>query len=384
MITSLWVKNFRSLEDFTWPEANSQPLGAFVCLVGWNGAGKSSVLQCLSFLSQLAHGDVDEWLKQRGWKSQDLANRWSGKRNISFALGFNFQGRDYTWSGVYNSRLHRCTSEWVAEVDGPELLRLRSGELLITPRERSKKDFRLDLKVTQYQGSCLSWLNPSKLPSELQELTQLLTSMRSLDLLSPDRMRRRTKEARDLGHGGENLSAFLAGLSRAQKQKVLDDLQKLIPSVLSLQAQTLRAGWKQLLIEENFGLREALFSNRDLSDGFLRILAIIAQCVGPDRVSLFDEIENGVHPELAEKLIGYLIRQSKEQQIVVTTHNPMLLNFIPDELARKAVFLVYKVQGATRIRRYFDSALTRDKLGLMGAGEVYVDTPIQQLVRDGT
>ncbi len=46
MIKSVRVVNFKSLADVT------LSLGHFNCLVGMNGAGKSTVLQALDFLSQ--------------------------------------------------------------------------------------------------------------------------------------------------------------------------------------------------------------------------------------------------------------------------------------------------------------------------------------------
>uniref|UniRef100_UPI002FDAD418 AAA family ATPase n=2 Tax=Rivihabitans pingtungensis TaxID=1054498 RepID=UPI002FDAD418 len=71
MIHTVIIKNFKSLENVTFR------LGKFNCLVGMNGAGKSTVLQALDLLAQLMHGNVDQWLKTRGWESKDLPCRTS-------------------------------------------------------------------------------------------------------------------------------------------------------------------------------------------------------------------------------------------------------------------------------------------------------------------
>ena len=63
MIEKLFIGNFKSLVHAT------LFLGKFNCLVGMNGAGKSTILQALDLLAQLMHGNVDQWLKARGWVS---------------------------------------------------------------------------------------------------------------------------------------------------------------------------------------------------------------------------------------------------------------------------------------------------------------------------
>jgi predicted ATPase len=91
-----------------------------------------------------------------------------------------------------------------------------------------------------------------------------------------------------------------------------------------------------------------------------------------------DEIENGLHPELIERLVKYL--SQAKAQIIVTTHSPLILNYLSDEEAKEAMILLYRNhEGKTRSCRYFDLPSTSKKLGILGPGEVYVDTSIEQL-----
>jgi predicted ATPase len=378
VLAAFHIVNFRSLAYLTWP--SSSELESFTCLVGRNGAGKSTVLQALSFVSQLISGNVDDWLANRGWSPRDLTNRWSGKDNIGFLVEFRIGDEIIHWNGIYNPSRKRCSHEVLEFVDSSEPLILVSRGRLKFKGGPKGREIEMELGLTNYQGSCLSFLNISKLPQKVQEVVKILQGLRCLDTLTPERMRRRTKSATDIGHGGENLSAYLASLTQTQRDHLQRDLKEFFPTVGRLQTQTLKAGWKQLKLTENFGNNSGEFTNRDLNDGMLRVLAILAECNGSDRICLFDEIENGIHPELAGQLVRYLIEKSKEKQIIVTTHNPMILNYIPDEQARKSVHLVYKDgNGATQTRLYFDSKITSDKLGLLGAGEVYVDTPLAQV-----
>lgn len=59
MIRSISIDNFKSLRNFR------LDLDKVTCLVGLNGAGKSTVLQALSFLTSAMLGQTTEWLHAR-------------------------------------------------------------------------------------------------------------------------------------------------------------------------------------------------------------------------------------------------------------------------------------------------------------------------------
>ena len=56
MIRKFEIDNFKSLVDFSLPMPPNA-LGRFVCLIGLNGAGKSTVLQALDFGLNLGRVD---------------------------------------------------------------------------------------------------------------------------------------------------------------------------------------------------------------------------------------------------------------------------------------------------------------------------------------
>jgi predicted ATP-binding protein involved in virulence len=93
---------------------------------------------------------------------------------------------------------------------------------------------------------------------------------------------------------------------------------------------------------------------------------------------LFDEIENGINPELMQKLVQLLLEAKR--QVIVTTHSPLVLNYLPDAVAREAVLLLYRNNaGHTKLVRLFDLPSTQKKLALLGPGEVFVDTNLGDL-----
>ena len=96
---------------------------------------------------------------------------------------------------------------------------------------------------------------------------------------------------------------------------------------------------------------------------------------------LLDEIENGINQEIVQTLVDTLL--ASPQQLVVTTHSPLLLNYLPDDVAREAVQLIYKTpEGETRIRKFFDIARIAEKLHVMGPGDAFVDTDLKLLTQE--
>jgi predicted ATP-binding protein involved in virulence len=96
---------------------------------------------------------------------------------------------------------------------------------------------------------------------------------------------------------------------------------------------------------------------------------------------LLDEIENGINPELIEFLVDSLVQAPP--QVLVTTHSPMVLNYLEDKIAILGVIYLYKEQnGATQAVQLFDIPSMREKLTVMGPGEVYEDTLLTQLTEE--
>lgn len=71
------------------------------------------------------------------------------------------------------------------------------------------------------------------------------------------------------------------------------------------------------------------------------------------------------------------------QQLLVTTHSPLLLNYLPDAVAKSAVQFLYKTpEGATRIRPFFHVPRMAAKLEAMGPGDAFVDTDLRLLAQE--
>ena len=90
-----------------------------------------------------------------------------------------------------------------------------------------------------------------------------------------------------------------------------------------------------------------------LSDGTLRFAAIAAALFEPDppSVLLVEEIENGVNATRL-RLLAELLRQRSSRgkpQVLVTTHSPLLLAYLPDEMYANIIWVWRDAEsGSTR------------------------------------
>ncbi len=376
-IKRIEVKNFKSLLDF------QIDLAKFSCLIGMNGSGKSTVLQFIDFLSQLVRGDMKGWLKERKWKSVDLKSKLTRKQNIEFCVWFVDEQGTHAgrWEASYNPSKLRCIRERIDLLD--HLLEIRKDKVEV-----------MDLATAQtntyelafdYEGSILSALKEELLPPSILECKELFGEVKSLDLLAPEHLRQRTRESSGtLGLGGQNLSSFLHEMSDNKQLALVKKLGQAYPQLRGLFIKSLRSGWKQLAINESYaGLESGLIpmmttEARHMNDGMLRLIAILAELQSDHRFLLFDEIENGINPELIEFILDELVTTPK--QIMVTTHSPMILNYLDDDVAKEGVLYLYRTQdGRTQAIPFFAIPSLAEKLTVMGPGEAFVDTNLTAL-----
>ncbi len=379
MLRSFHIENFKSLSDFTMSD-----MGQFICLIGMNGAGKTAVIQAIDFVAHLAMGTVENWLKERDWTSHDLVSQLLVSPHINFRLEFGQEGL-FVWEGCYDVNLGQCISEEL-RVKGAShpIFQMKDESLHLWRRDPSNPV--VELYNFSLKGSILAVFGPtlSEYPAAQQAL-QTLQNTKSLELLAPSRMKRPSRISEDIGVNGETLAGFLHQLTAEQKEVINTDIRRIYPDIINVVTQSNPSGWAQLWALEAFGsgIKEpsrTLHTNaQHLNDGLLRVLLIIAQTKTNGQLLLFDEIDNGFNPEKIGQLVNYLL--NAKQQIMVTTHNPLILNFLPDDKARESVFFLYRNRyGATKATRFFEIPEVAEKLEVLGPGEAFLDTSLEELV----
>jgi predicted ATPase len=368
MIESIRIRNFKSLGEVT------LNLEKFNCLIGMNGAGKSTVLQALDFIAQMMRGHIQGWLDGRDWSITDLNCKLRKESNITVSVQYRTsEGKELVWIGIFNRSSLCCTSESLS-VDGEKLFQMAGQTYTLQGRPSQGIAF-------VFQGSLLSALKDSELlplPSIL-EFRDAMRHVRSLELLSPQLLRKSARSSdKDIGAGGEKLAGYLHTIKGEDRQRLLELLKSFYPRIEDFKVKSKRAGWKTLAVIEQFDGQRLETEALHMSDGLLRILAVLAQAGAHNSLLLLDEIENGINQTIVEKLVDTLV--SSTQQILVTTHSPLILNYLDDDLARRSVQFIYRTpQGESRIRHFFEIPRIGEKLRYMGPGEALVDTDLEQL-----
>lgn len=141
------------------------------------------------------------------------------------------------------------------------------------------------------------------------------------------------KEVHHIGTMGEDLAAFLNTL-RAQSPRQLEAISKalhlIIPTATEVTAEPNDLGEIDLSLVEN----GTSFPARLLSEGTLRTLGVLSLSGAKSSPALvaFEEPENGIHPKRIELIAERLKTMASEGcQVIVTTHSPLLPDWIPDE-----------------------------------------------------
>lgn len=380
MIRRIQIDNFKSLDRFSLPPAGTPPLANFTCLIGANGSGKTTVLQVLDFLCYFMRGDVRGWLQDRGWEGDRLSSSFDGSPLDQFDTSISIQidsSIHAKWKVHYNLYTGESDEECI-EIDDHPVLIAKDGNIRMNSDHGESRVF----DGVSIPGSALSILAnpPSPLPSIKEQFS---TNIVTFELFSPRFVKKHSPSSKSMGRRGENLAGFAAFLGPNIQRRISEQMRKFYPDIQDVHVADDFELKEHRLVEAEKILREVVPSLQ-FSDGFIRILAIVTQVessTDSNRVLLIDEIEDGIHPELMEKLIDYLT--ASNVQVIATTHSPIILNYLTDEQAKDSMIFLYRDKDwRTRACRYFDLPSAQKRLGLLGPGEVYVDIPVDQLARE--
>ena len=349
MLELIQVSAFKSLVDF------ELKLTKFNCIIGLNGSGKSTVLQLISYISSNFQGNTQKWLEDRDWANSEVVSQFKPTRKtIDIVLEFTFGEKTYLWRGTYNWDNGTCTKESLFD-------NTHETELVYRVYNNQYKSIHgalININFN-YKGSILSILSDDVIPHDAKRIKENMENIESHDLLSPNVMRSgQYSRQGTLGSSGQFLIDHIHRLSDRERDLTRDNLAIYFPQVFKLETKTQLNGTLSMSISERFYNEDGkdldiTTEARHINDGMLRMLNILANQRSISRFQLFDEIENGVNPEVTEKLMNSFT--SSPQQTLVTTHSPMVLNYLDEDLAVKSIIFVYKQKnGITRAKHLFE------------------------------
>ena len=373
-----------SMEHFKGFERARVSLGDFTVLVGTNASGKSNVGDALRFLHGIgrANCSLDE-IAFGSWGTS-VAPDWEGIRGgandlayfgtDTFAVEVGFSPGESHGGLTYRIEVRRTAPGRLA-LASERLVDVKSGDFVFDshppddPHEQPSdpqfvtvrfgrhrepivpefQTFRRDTPVL----SQLAWRETrlgTRCPPEHVSAMSALYRVRFPDL-RPTVMRRPSPVGRhSLADNVAGLSSVLQNIceTKGRKSDLLDWLSDLAPiEITDIEFILDPSGRIHLYLVDVNGHKT---SAESISDGTLRVLALLAMFFGRDSENLYfiDELETGIHPTRQHLLVQIIESRVREgaTQVIATTHSPQLLAFLSPESVENAV-VAYRYDDET-------------------------------------
>lgn len=402
MLRRIKIQGYKSLVDV------EVHLGYLAVLIGPNASGKSNFLDALHLLSRIAICRTlrEAFAQHRGYPLESFTFGPEGikmlrqQEKVSFCIEIDVQ-LSPTFVEKVNLQVQKMKPTPTTDVQDKG----RSASKRLLPVREENLRYRIEIEMLPKQGilrvadEYLAALNAKgelkqnrkpflervgdqilmRLEGEARSicyeypLDQSILSMQHSPIHYPhvvalhhelanwfthyfeprERMRLPTpaKEVNHIGAMGEELASYLHTLkthNERQFESIEKALHSIIPSITGIEVDINDLGEVELNLREG----EKSMPIRVLSEGTLRILGLLALVGSKEPPALigFEEPENGVQPRQIDRIASFLDtrRLLERTQYIVTTHSPLLLEFIRPDF----FYVCRKVDGQTEIEPF--------------------------------
>ena len=361
MIESLHIRGYRSLEEIRVPFA---PL---TVVTGANGTGKSNLYRCLQLLSRAARGELARAIVEEGGMPSVL---WSGPRRrlsrqpqrVQFSVQVQTEVFGYALAcGLPTPRETlfkrdpevKTETAWLGRATRPSMCFLERDHASASLRsaDNERQEYPGDIEPSE---TALAQIHDARRFPDIEIVRGHFSRWRfyhhfRTDPDSPLRQPRQSTFCPSLAGDAGDLAAALQTIREIGESDALAAaIDRMQPGarleVIDLEGN----GWLDLRLHSRGLLRP--LNTRELSDGTLRYLALIAALLSPRPAPLlaFNEPEASLHPSLLEALAELFVAATQHSQIWVTTHSEALANALATASGRRPLRLRLD-EGATRI-----------------------------------
>ena len=373
-VKTLEMENFRGLGDLTLEFDSTEP----TLLVGINGSGKSSILDCIATLlshfiteiqqpggyqaSTSGQSPVEKVMIERTFFNNEVIT--DGKNKTDNKITILIDSQEITW------KIYRSTDKTLPRPDGADLTKLQGIGLNLEQKLSTNSQMNLPLLVYYhvnrefFDSQDHSQEKKSYTYNQLEAYDRSLTGTR----ISFNKFFDWFKELEDL----EN---ELFRYNSSYCNPLLEAVRRAIYSLLGKELSMLRirrSPLRMTMMKKSY----ELIINQQLSDGEKGLLAMagdiarrlaIANPGLPDPLQgegivLIDEIELHLHPKLQREIIPSLKNTFPKCQFIITTHSPQVISHV------KSVYLLSSIPEGifAEQRRTFGKDSSRILEELMG------------------
>ncbi|MEG3882125.1 AAA family ATPase [Microcoleus sp. herbarium7] len=326
------VRGFRRLQNIELEMRN------LIVMIGANGAGKTSFLDIISILAASASGNLQNLLQLKGGLNEiltrskvreleiEISMQVPEEQPLMYSLTLSPKGLSYEVRDEYLTQQrnpNRPEPFKYIESQGLDIKYFQDGNEFVRPNwEHNPLETSLSQVPKMYRQ-----------PENLRKSLASCTYYGALDVSekSPIRLPQAMRPAKLPGASGENLISCLYDLRETDRDRfemVENIISAAFPDFERLNFPPVAAGTMSMTwTDRNFS---EPFYVHELSEGTLRFLWLVAllQSQTLTTVTLLDEPEVSLHPELLRHLV-YLMREaSKHTQLIVATHSDRLIKFL--------------------------------------------------------
>ena len=355
MIETICIKSFKSLESV------EIDLGRINVFIGANGSGKSNLLEAIGVLSAAANGKVDsESLMRRGVRpgtpeNYGCAIKKKERKSFDGEIELSAINKDtsYTVSSAYQTTQVKVKfkSDWQYK---NESLNHLGNEILMRTDQMNPEVGLAALKLIDKQKD--------------DPIFQFLNTLQNYAIYSPltPVLRNTIPEQQPrypIGLSGGGLGNALVILSHFEEYNLAyHDFFDLIDwaETLFLIGEIYKEQAPEVYFVDRFFNEEGdRLTAKDVSEGALYVLFTMILAIHPaaPRFLAIDNADHGLNPRLAKSLFERLCKwvlaeEQNPRQMLITTHNPLVLDGLLLQDDRVRLFAVDRTnRGCTTVKR---------------------------------
>jgi predicted ATPase len=341
VLESFHIRNFKSFFDAT------LNLRSLTVLIGANASGKTNLIEAMQLFTWMAEG-------------RSLAQLLSAIR-----LSLRGSLSHLTWD----------------EADPTIVFGCRVATRL-TPEDHLEIELSLRLDSTS---------RPRVVGEHLVDASSITSSLQNFLVVKPvahamrgySHMMDRTMRA-----DGANVSSVLHQLCEQGHKSAVLDFVRALPEqdIIDVKFVHTELDHVMVQIQERIGPKLCWSEAAVLSNGTLRALAIAGAVlsVEPGSTLVIEDVDNGVHPSRIGRILDLIRREAerRELRVLITTHNPALLDAIPDqELAHVVACYRDPDRGDSRFIELGDMDRFPDLVARGSLGEVVTKGLLERFLK---
>lgn len=364
MIKNIKLKNWKSFKNM---DFKTQSINI---LIGGNASGKTNFLEALELLQKMGRNASEDEIREIRGGQRFFKNKKS-EDEILLECEIEIEGKDYKYE-IYEKEK-------------------RIGDKVINDKEETK----ITINPSIIKAGSIASLSLEK-QFPLKELVKEkeLSKITVLDPI-PREIRKNIGDmyssyiSKDCG----NIISYITNLPIEKKSMIEKELLKYLPSLLDMDIESIsfkKIGemeeGSQLYLEERINGKVEKVHTDIISDGTLRFIAIIGAmlCQAEGSLLAIEEVDNGIAPAKTKLLLNILNEISYERNIdiIMTTHNTALMNYLTTELFEFIFFTYRDKKGYSQIKRIAEIKRVPKLISFGKIGELMEDNRILKFIEE--